>query len=494
MQALVEQGQRWLRNTFSESAEVTPAGAGKVSISGAKRLHASVCAELDGLAVEASARLRRTTFQTSRLFDFCSEKELTAQTGHDPAEWPLVILKELMDNALDACEEANVSPKIEIAVGSGGIVLTDNGPGIPASTVEGILDYSVRVSSREAYVSPTRGAQGNALKTILAMPFVLGDDHGQMDISTRGQRHEIVFAVDRVRQQPTITHAVHAGNVKNGASITVHWPDSACSKLADAGAGFLQLADDYTWLNPHLTLILDWFGRCTAINATASNWRKWLPSEPTSPHWYGQEEFERLISAYVAHDQDRGADRSVRELVREFRGLTGTAKQKAVLDETALSHTRLSSLVNGGNLQHAVIANLLEAMQKHSKPVKPAALGIIGEAHVRARMQQLGCEMESFQYKRVAELDNEGLPTVIETAFAWRGEECTEPRRLITGVNWSPGITNPFRTLGSTYGDGLTAMLEKRFAGRDEPIVFLLHCAHPRVRYTDRGKSALVLK
>jgi hypothetical protein len=31
-----------------------------------------------------------------------------------------------------------------------------NGRGIPAKTIEGILDYSVRVSSREAYVSPTR--------------------------------------------------------------------------------------------------------------------------------------------------------------------------------------------------------------------------------------------------------------------------------------------------------------------------------------------------
>jgi hypothetical protein len=28
---------------------------------------------------------------------------------------------------------------------------------------------------------------------------------------------------------------------------------------------------------------------------------------------------------------------------------------------------------------------------------------------------------------------------------------------------------------------------------RDEPVVFVLHLAHPRVEYTDRGKSALVI-
>jgi DNA topoisomerase VI subunit B len=426
--------------------------------------------------------------------DFCSEKELTAQTGHDPDEWPLVILKELVDNSLDGCEEAGVAPEIQIVVKPDSITMSDNGPGIPAETITSILDYSVRVSSREAYVSPTRGAQGNALKTVLAMPFVLDGNHGRVDISARGERHEITFAVDRIRQKPVLTCSTHAvENVKNGTTIKVWWPDSACSKLADAEARFLQLADDCTWLNPHLTLIVDWFGRCTTTKGTDPKWNKWLPSEPTSPHWYGQEEFERLVSAYVAHDQDRGADRSVRELVKEFRGLTGTAKQKAVLEDTGLTRTNLSALANGHGLEHEILAALLTAIKAHSKPVKPAALGVIGETHIRTRLEQLGCEMETFQYKKVAELDDDGLPMVVETAFAWRGDECTAPRRLITGINWSPGIGNPFRTLGSTYGDGLAAMLEKRFAGQDEPIVFLLHCAHPRVRYTDRGKSAVVM-
>jgi len=61
-------------------------------------------------------KLARTTFETSRLLDFCSEKELTAQTGHDRDEWPLVALKELLDNALDACEEAGMPPEIHVKV------------------------------------------------------------------------------------------------------------------------------------------------------------------------------------------------------------------------------------------------------------------------------------------------------------------------------------------------------------------------------------------
>ena len=73
----------------------------------------------------------------------------------------------------------------------------DNGPGIPADVVEDILDFSVRVSSREAYVSPTRGAQGNALKTIVAMPFVLDGHRGLIEIEAH-QRSPC----DRLRRRP----------------------------------------------------------------------------------------------------------------------------------------------------------------------------------------------------------------------------------------------------------------------------------------------------
>jgi DNA topoisomerase VI subunit B len=118
----------------------------------------------------SNALLQRETFRTSRLLDFRSERELVKQVGHPVDHWPIVILKELTDNALDAAEEAGIAPTIGIDVTAGEITITDNGPGIPAETVADILDFAVRVSSREAYASPTRGAQGNALKTIVAMP------------------------------------------------------------------------------------------------------------------------------------------------------------------------------------------------------------------------------------------------------------------------------------------------------------------------------------
>ena len=114
--------------------------------------------------------MHRETFRTSRLLDFLL-RSCRAQTGHETADSRLVILKESIDNALDGCEETDTPPEVSIAVGNDSIAIEDNGPGIPATTVKSLLDFSVRVSS-EAYVSPTRGIQGNALKTLIMMPFV----------------------------------------------------------------------------------------------------------------------------------------------------------------------------------------------------------------------------------------------------------------------------------------------------------------------------------
>ena len=42
-------------------------------------------------------------------------------------------------------------------------------------------------------MAPDRGAQGNALKTIVAMPFVLDGEEGRVDIVGGGVLNEIAF-------------------------------------------------------------------------------------------------------------------------------------------------------------------------------------------------------------------------------------------------------------------------------------------------------------
>ena len=67
--------------------------------------------------------------------EFCTRRELENQTGHSIQEWPRVVAKELIDNALDACEEAEIAPVITVTVEPGLIIVEDNDGGIDADTV-----------------------------------------------------------------------------------------------------------------------------------------------------------------------------------------------------------------------------------------------------------------------------------------------------------------------------------------------------------------------
>jgi len=65
-------------------------------------------------------------------------------------------------------------------------------------------------------------------------------------------------------------------------------------------------------------------------------------------------------------------------------------------------------------------------------------------------------------------------------------------RKIVTGANWSVGISNPFRAFGST-GEGLESTLATVRANASAPVICALHLASAYVQYADRGKSSIIL-
>jgi hypothetical protein len=154
------------------------------------------------------------------------------------------------------------------------------------------------------------------------------------------------------------------------------------------------------------------------------------------------------------------------EFIAELPGLSGSAKPKTVLAEAgAMPRILLSSFFAEGKNSDGV-ARLLAACKAHTRPVKPTDLGAIGESNMRARMLAEGADEETIQYKRKAAMGPNGLPFIIETAFAYRPE--AEPiRRMVTGINWSAAIGDPFPRLGPFKS--LSSILADQRAQRDEP-------------------------
>jgi DNA topoisomerase VI subunit B len=158
-----------------------------------------------------------------------------------------------------------------------------------------------------------------------------------------------------------------------------------------------------------------------------------------------------------------------------------------VLDATGPARAPLSSLRNGTGLDRSMVGLLLHRMKAESAEVNPELLGVIGKEALKYRFKASGCAVESFRYKRSTGVQ-EAIPWIIDAAFGWCPDRVE--RRLVTGVNWSPGIINPFRQLGG-YG-GLDGVLYHQQADHDSPVIVFVHLACARVEYTDRGKSAIV--
>ena len=201
-------------------------------------------------------KLERTTFETSRAAEYFDARQLSTLTGVPTSEFASVCLKELIDNALDACETAGVAPEISVDVRNeqGVIELTvsDNGPGIPPGVVSKILDYNIRVSDKAAYRSPTRGAQGNALKTIIGIPYALGVREPRV-ITARGVRHTIRPWVDPAGHV-RFAHDKEPTNGEGGTRITLQ-----ITPGSDVPLDYVQDFDPLHWLrsfaafNPHAT-------------------------------------------------------------------------------------------------------------------------------------------------------------------------------------------------------------------------------------------------
>ena len=158
-------------------------------------------------------QLQRTTFSTSRLLDFARRRSSRRRPATRSASGRWSSSRSSSTTRSTPARRPASRRRSRSRSTTPGSSIRDNGPGLPAATVKGILDFSSGSSSREAYVSPTRGAQGNALKTIVAMPFVLDGERGAVEIAAQGERHRIEFAVDHIRQEPVIDHRGRAGRL-----------------------------------------------------------------------------------------------------------------------------------------------------------------------------------------------------------------------------------------------------------------------------------------
>jgi len=459
-------------------------------------------------------KLERMTFETTRAGEYFDARQLSTLTGVPQHEFASVVLKELIDNALDACETGVVAPHVVVEVeaqqahytdgtsrddGLIEITITDNGTGMPPDTVRKVLNFDTRTSDKAAYRSPTRGAQGNALKTVIGIPYALGYQ-APIFITGQGVRHAIEPWIDPAGAVRVSHEEMPSEQTGTRIELTIpYYLTQAIRGHTKQDFDPLHWVRSFAAFNPHATLSYQGksgvFEGLEMYKSTREKTKKYVPSEPASPHWYSPESLKTLVFSHIAAAENGGGrDLPVGEFVRQFQGLARPAKAKAV-------RARIGDFkhLSDYKANPDAVGELLSAMQEESKLPKPAALGLVGKEHFEKFFESI-YDVQEFKYvKREGNLPS-GLPLVFEFALA----NLSEMGHLYTAINFSPTFGDPLE--GTTLAgpqfkaNGITAFLsqghalpesERSWYYSPAKVAVAAHLITPAPIYLDRGKTRL---
>lgn len=425
----------------------------------------------------------RHGFSTLISGDYVSLDGLRSSTGQSPHNLANVIYKELIDNALDACESVGIVPEITIGYEliddkTMRLSVSDNGAGLDAEIIEKILDFSTRTSTNAVYKSPTRGAQGNAFKTILCIPTAFGG--GLVTIESKGLRHEI-----SVESTPTgdaeVIHNETDIEPTSGTAIIVTMPLVETWYRPNPR----EWVQKFAIFNPHSFVSFEGFKNKISTQIYSiepaitykrlGDCSKITPNKPINAHSFTDNDFYTL--AYATAKQ---ANKPIGEFIRQFDGLKSTTKAKVIASETTGAARFVSDIVE----HRETVTALHSAMKSASKPIEAKHLGAIGETYLLARLN----DVANHKYKKI-EGFIDGVPYVFEVLIA----DCNDTGGAIYGVNHSPTYDDFLGgytiTIDKFKGDGIHGLVNSVIGSTKHTVI--CHLIGIGLKFKDKGKTSL---
>jgi hypothetical protein len=265
----------------------------------------------------------------------------------------------------------------------------------------------------------------------------------------------------------------------------------------------LHWVRSFAAFNPHATLSYQAKGddseEAEIYKSTHEGpFKKYVPSQPTNPHWYSAESLRVLVFSHIGHARrsQGGRDQPLGEFVRQFQGLTSTAKAKAVVKQMGEGFTHLSDFE--GN--EGKVEELLKAMQAATKEPKAKALGFVGKEHFETFFESVYGSVIEYKYVRKSDTLPSGLPFTFEFALA----TLDEPGHLYCGINFSPTFGDPLEgttLVGPQFrARGIQGYLSQAYAlpstesawyRTPASVAVAAHIITPAPLFLDRGKTRL---
>ena len=246
---------------------------------------------------------------------FIEPATLPQKAGCQPSNLRQIVLREIVDNALDAGADATIERDGEAWI------IADNGPGLDPADVPRLFAVNRPLLSSKRRRMPLRGMLGNGLRVVMG---AVAASEGSIIIETRG--HRLTLATDT---------ATGTTQVVTDEAITPTWGLSVSITLGEA-------LPRHNWHDDQLAR--------TALSVAAHGKNY---NGPSSPWWYSARDLHMLMQ------QVSPADTTVRRLCAEL--------------GFKLDDDRTTRSLDRGDAEA-----VLHRLRQLAPPITPKALGAIG--------------------------------------------------------------------------------------------------------------------
>jgi hypothetical protein len=450
-------------------------------------------------------------FSINREFDFVRLEGLRRATGRPAHEWDLYIVKELVDNALDADEtiwqaDPTRFPEVKIRIeyihlperkSCQLFVRVQNRADFPVAQLPDVFATEKYTSSKTFVKGLTRGALGNALKTLLGIPYTLHNratgewrtELKPMSIVCQGREYQPRYLIDRTAQSIQFECAAAKSRRQPGTIISVG-VDAFDQERPRTLHDIQQLATLYHLVNPHARF--EW-----TVEMAETEWRQVYEPDlawrskylgPAPAQWYFAAAFQDLLAALYRKQFDEDEDQllPLTAVTPYFAGLSDQDEViAAALEQTAIDKAAIEDQTG---------TKLYQLFVQHSPRFNAASLGQVGTAHLcRVIAQSLPADGEVL-YAQTADNSDPNIPFVLEAAVAYLSEGAG--REVWTAVNFTPTYGDPFmRVLLNVPAQpddpvmGLRGLLDAYGLTEETPVALCLHLVCPNVEHSEFSKT-----
>ncbi|HWQ66342.1 MAG TPA: DNA topoisomerase VI subunit B [Methanospirillum sp.] len=400
-----------------------------------------------------------------------------------PIRGIITTVKEAIDNALDACEEASVLPDIYLGVFRMQdeifkVVVEDNGPGIVPDNIPFVFG-KLLYGSRFHQIRQSRGQQGIGISAaVLYAQLTTGTP--TLVISRCGSDRKafkfLILIKTETNEPEILSREEITWDRTHGTRIEIEFRSNLTARKR-----LIEYLRYTSVVNPHARIIVDLDGETMTFDRASSE--PIIPPRAIKPHPHGVElgELKRMT---LSSQEPLGSF-----LIGSFSRI-GEKSATEILRTAGMAEDRSASLLDIKEL-----STLLAAMQsvKVPPPLAQQCLSPIGEDLIRQGLEkEFQLDFISARTRPAAVFH--GHPFIVEAALGWGGKlESEGSARIMRFANRVPlmyqqgacAITGCISSVSwKTYGISQQGL-------PTGPLIILVHVASTNVPFTSESKDAI---